>query len=317
MVIPIGITSKLFAVLLLSLSVAHAEEMLFSNHPLAGKIWDMNSKRFIDEATLLSQIQPANVLLLGETHDNPQHHNLQQKLLNARIDSGVRPALVMEQLDVETQPILDATLAGDDTTVALKKLTSLIKFKDWKFYRPFLATAVENGLPIIAANISNRQLQPVIWKGFSAFDADALKRMAVEEVWNNDRQKYMLSHMGGAHCGQLRDELRAGLTRSQRLRDAMMADRTVSSLERGVVAIIGSGHARRDVGIPLYLAAREPNAKIFSIGFIEVLPGRNAPENYEADSVAGAVPFDAIWFTPRVARPNPCAELMQPKAEQQ
>jgi uncharacterized iron-regulated protein len=191
--------------LLLIPGMVHAENMLFADHPLTGKIWDMNSRSFIDEATLLARIAKANVLLLGETHDNPQHHDLQLKLLNARIESGARPALLMEQLDAEGQPALDKALAGSDRDATLKAVTGLIKFTDWNFYRPFLVTAVDNKLPVIAANISSRQLQPVIWQGFAAYDAAALKRMAVEEVWSESRQNYMLRHIGGAHCGQIRD----------------------------------------------------------------------------------------------------------------
>jgi len=300
--------------LLLFASLVHAENTLYADHPLVGhpligKIWDMNSRSFIDEATLLARINQANVLLLGETHDNPQHHDIQQKLLKARIGSGARPALLMEQLDSENQAALDLALAGSNQDEALNTATGLIKFTDWKFYRPFLATAIDNKLPVIAANISSRQLQPVIWQGFAAYDAAALKRMAVEEVWSESRQNYMLRHIGGAHCGQIRDELRAGLTRSQRLRDALMADAAVSSIGRGVVAIVGSSHARRDVGIPLYLAARDPSARIFSIGFVEVIPGRDAPETYETESASGDAPYDVIWFTPRVARADPCADF--------
>ena len=300
--------------LLLFASLVHAENTLYADHPLVGhpligKIWDMNSRSFIDEATLLARINQANVLLLGETHDNPQHHDIQQKLLKARIGSGARPALLMEQLDSENQAALDLALAGSNQDEALNTATGLIKFTDWKFYRPFLATAIDNKLPVIAANISSRQLQPVIWQGFAAYDVAALKRMAVEEVWSESRQNYMLRHIGGAHCGQIRDELRAGLTRSQRLRDALMADAAVSSIGRGIVAIVGSSHARRDVGIPLYLAARDPSARIFSIGFVEVIPGRDAPETYETESASGDAPYDVIWFTPRVARADPCADF--------
>lgn len=303
-------TLKIFAsVLLVFGGMAQAEEMLFSDHPLAGKIWDMRSRSFIDEAAVLTRMDKANVILLGETHDNPLHHDIQLKLLNARIEAGARPALLMEQLDTVNQPALDKALAGSDREETLKSVTGLIKFTDWKFYRPFLVTAVDNKLPVIAANISSRQLQPVIWQGFSAFDADALKRMAVEEVWSEGRENYMRTHMGGAHCGKLRDSLREGLARGQRLRDALMADAAVPSIGRGIVAIVGSSHARRDVGMPLYISARDPAARIFSIGFVEVIPGRNAPDTYETDSVSGEIPFDAIWFTPRVARTDPCADL--------
>ncbi len=297
-------------------SLAHAGNMLLIDHQLVGKIWDMSSRSYLDEAALLARISTADVLLLGETHDNPQHHEHQQKLLKARIEAGARPALVMEQLNAENQPALDQALAGSNRDEALDSATALIKFADWKPYRPLLAIAIDNKLPVIAANVSSKHLQPVIWHGYSAYDAGELKRLAVEEVWSESRQDYLATHMGGAHCGELRDELRMGLTRSQRLRDALMADSALSSMVRGVVAIVGRDHARRDTGLPLYLAARAPSARIFSIGFVEVSAESTDPNTYEAERATGDAPFDVIWFTPRAERPDPCANFGKPKAAQ-
>ena len=309
---------KLFVTpaLLLSAGLAHAGNMLYTDHPLVGKIWDMNSRSYVDEAALLDRAKAANVLLLGETHDNQQHHDNQEKLLRTLVESGARPALMMEQLNAENQPALDQALAGSEHDDVLSSVTSLIQFADWKPYRPLLAIAIDNELPVIAANISSQHLQPVIWFGYSAYDADKLKRLAVERVWSDSRQDYLVKHMWGAHCGELRDELRAGLARSQRLRDALMADSAVSSIGRGVVAIVGRDHARRDTGLPLYFAARDPSARIFSVGFVEVSPGKIDPNAYEAESATGDAPYDVIWFSPRTERANPCANFGKPKEKQ-
>jgi len=293
-------------------SLAHAQNMIYTDHPLAGKIWDMHSHSFIDEATLIARINMSNVLLLGEVHDNVLHHELQQKLLQARIDSGAKPALMMEQLDAASQPIIDQAMAGIQRDEVLNNVTALVKFSDWQFYSPLLAIAVNNRLPIIAANVPNQYLQPVISKGYGAYDADELERLEVETVWSESRQKYLASNMGGAHCGQLRDELRLGLTRSQRLRDALMTDSAISSISRGVVGIVGSSHARRDIGLPLYFAARDPLARVFSIGFVEVAENAD-PKAYNADSATGDAPFDVMWFTPRMDREDPCANFAKPK----
>ncbi len=152
-------------VFLLFASLAHAGNMLLTDHPLVGKIWDMNSRSYMDEAALLARINTANLLLLGETHDNPQHHENQQKLLKARIESGARPALVMEHLNAENQPELDQALAGSNRDDVLNSVTGLIKFADWKPYRPLLAIASDTTLPVIAANVSSEHLQPGIWRG--------------------------------------------------------------------------------------------------------------------------------------------------------
>lgn len=304
-------TARLFlcCVLLLCSSLVHTQELLFADHPLAGRLWDANSRSFIDEAALQARLDTTDVLLLGETHDNPQHHEFQQKLLQARIAAGARPALLMEQLDNESQSALNAALANTARDEALSTINGLIKFSNRQDYTRLLSTAYDSKLPVIAANVASQRLQPVIWRGFGALEADELKRLAIEAVWSDRRQQYMLNNMGGAHCGQLRDELREGLTRSQRLRDALLVDNALGKLAQGIVAIVGRDHARRDVGLPLYFTARAPSTHVLTVGMVEVLPGKNEPEAYLGASASDQPPYDVIWFSARVDRPNPCADL--------
>lgn len=294
---------------LLCVNLVHAQDMLFADHPLVGKLWDANSRSFIDEAALLTRLNSVDVLLLGEVHDNPQHHEFQHKLLQARIAAGARPALLMEQLDSGSQPALNAALAIANRDEALSAVNGLIKFSNWQAYTELLSTAYDKQLPVIAGNVPSQRLQPVIWRGFAALEADELKRLAIEAVWSARRQQYLLGNMGGAHCGQLRDELREGLTRSQRLRDALLADSALASVERGIVGIMGRDHARQDVGLPIYFAARAPAARVLTIGMIEVQPGSTDPQAYLGPSASEKPPYDVLWFSARVDRPNPCAEL--------
>jgi len=309
------ILSKLFLAIvsLLFVMTAQADEMVLKDHPLVGKLWDMNSRSFINEDELITRIIASDVLMLGEVHDNVEHHELQQKLFKARIESGRQPALMMEQLDAQSQPILDQALAGEDRDKVLNNVTALIKFSDTQFYTPLLSIAIDNRLPVIAANVPNHLLRPVIWDSYEAYDADELKRLMVEDVWNESRQEYLARNMGGAHCGQLREELRVGLTRSQRLRDALMTDSAIASVDRGVVAIVGSSHARYDIGLPLYFAARAPTSHILSIGFVEVTENANDPSVYNRVSATGEAPYDVMWFTPRMDREDPCANFDKSK----
>jgi len=295
-------------VLAASAGFSHAAELLYADHPLASRVWDMNNAEFVEESELMGRLNNSDVLLLGEVHDNLRHHELQQKLLQARIDNGAQPVLMMEQFNTANQTALDEALSGSDRDVKIAALNKLISFNGWKQYSPLLEIAVDNQLPVIASNTPNSDLRPVIWRGYDAYDADKLKQLAVEEVWNESRQAFLAASMGGAHCGQLREEIRVGLTRSQRLKDALMADSVFSSITRGVVGIVGSSHARRDIGLPLYFSARDPEVRIVSVGFVEVLPDKDNPYTY-TDSATGEMPFDYVWFTPRMARENPCAEM--------
>src|SRR5512133_3700789 len=80
------------------------ESKLHRDHPLAGKIWDVRASRFVDEASLVSALAGARTVLLGEVHDNPDHHVLQARLLRALAGAGRTPKVAFEMLSVEQQP---------------------------------------------------------------------------------------------------------------------------------------------------------------------------------------------------------------------
>src|SRR3989442_9183693 len=60
-------------------------------HPLVGRIWDVKAGTFIPENTLVARLVASRFVLLGERHDNPDHHVLQAKLVRAMVAAGRRP----------------------------------------------------------------------------------------------------------------------------------------------------------------------------------------------------------------------------------
>lgn len=271
-----------------------------TDHPLAGRLWDVASQNFIDETEFLRRAAQAEVLLLGETHDNPEHHRLQARILQARLAAGARPALLMEQFDNDQQAAIDeARKAGKD-------LAPLMRGWDWALYQPLVALAGSARIPLRAANLPRSATRPVVREGYATLAAGEAQRLALETVWDEARQKYMAGLIEASHCDQITPQLRDGLVRAQRLRDATLTDAALARLDGGVVFILGRGHARRDVGVPLYLNARRPGTRILSLGLVEVGAGRTAPTQYETERVGGIAPYDVIWFTPRAERPDPC-----------
>lgn len=271
-----------------------------ADHPLAGRLWDVAARQFIDDAELRRRVAAAEVVLLGEIHDNSEHHRLQAAVLQGRVDSGARPALLMEQFDTDQQAALDeARRDGRD-------LATVMRGWNWSNYQPLVAIANSARLPLRGANLSRTAARPVVREGYAVLPAGETVRLALETGWNEEREQYLRGLIEKSHCGKIDVQLRDGLVRAQRLRDATLADAALASIDAGVVFILGRGHARRDVGVPIYLAARRPGTRVLSIGMVEVGAGRTAPEAYEAVSVAGIHPHDLLWFTARAERPDPC-----------
>ena len=61
---------------------------LHQDHPLVGQVWDVRRQQFVSMDALEAKARDAHLLLLGETHDNPDHHLLQADLVRAAASSG-------------------------------------------------------------------------------------------------------------------------------------------------------------------------------------------------------------------------------------
>lgn len=317
---PFGLLRRTAALLtlplcLLATGCAHlaSEGLLHREHPLAGRLWDTRSSTFIDEAGLLARARQADVVLLGETHDNPAHHRLQERVLDGLLAGRTQPALVMEQFNREQQGALDTARTG---ATPLDSVAPLAKGWDWALYRPLVARALDAGLPLVAGNASREQIRPIIRDGWTSLPAGEQERLALAAAWTPERDARLTQIIETSHCGKIPPTLRDGLVRGQRVRDGILADavlqRAAEQPAGKVLMIVGRGHARRDLGVPLYLAARAPETRLLSVGIVEVSPENLTPTDYLAtaqDNEVGGTAHDILWFTPRFDRPDPCAKF--------
>jgi len=278
-------------------------------HPLNGKVWDAQARRLVDPALVAERATAARFVLLGEIHDNATHHRIQADILDAIVKSGRRPALVMEQYDVEQQEKLNAILQGDEPQEGkLRALSDLMrKGWDWPLYRPLLATALQYKLPVIAANLSRESLRHVSRNGFEALGSGEQTRLAIEAVWSPERQRQLDREIALGHCGKMPDHMLQSVSKAQRARDAVMADKLLMARRSGAVTIIGRNHARQDMGVPLYLAARAPGETVLSVGLTEVhTPTEPAAYTYGPLGQR----HDLVWFTaPTRRKSDPCDSI--------
>jgi uncharacterized iron-regulated protein len=236
------------------------------------------------------------IVLLGETHDNARHHEIQRQALQAMLDSGARPALLMEQFDRERQGDIDRALAaGADVAGLIAAGSGLAPGAaqsssqwQWRFYEPLIALALRYRLPVVAANVSRADARKIIADGLAAHDFDARVPTDVETSHAADIER--------SHCGLINAAMARRMAAAQIARDQFMARVVQLHAARGAVLIAGAGHTRRDVGVPRWLPAAE-RARTEAIGLLED----------GAVNLAGA--FDRVIVTPPQPRADPCASM--------
>lgn len=233
----------------------------------------------------------ADIVILGENHDNAHHHARQAELI-----AKVQPrAVVWEMLSATDALLVTAELLPDQAALAEALEWADSGWPDFDLYYPVFAAA--GAVPHFGAEIPRTDLMDVYRKGASTVLPNAA-RFRLGEPLPDDEQREREALQKAAHCDMLPDSQLPAMVEVQRARDAALADASLRALEATggpVVVIAGNGHARSDWGVPAALALVQPGLKIFSLGQSE--DGR----------IDGR--YDAVADSPGVVREDPCASL--------
>lgn len=267
-------------------------------HPLDGTIHDLRTGERINAETLAERLADADIVILGETHDNAQHH-----LAQAWLVGQLRPAgIAFEMIPQDQEPAIAAHLAAGGTPGTIGKAIGWAKtgWPDWELYRPiFTAWRPET---YKGGAVSRQMLQAHGMDGVTALIRNPRLRAMLAQPLAPATRAAIEDEMIAAHCNMLPREAAAAMVGVQRLRDASFADAVLRAHQAGspAVLITGAGHARVDRGVPAYLRAAAPELEVLSLGMVETDPARMAVADY-------GLPHDFAWFTPPAERPDPCA----------
>jgi uncharacterized iron-regulated protein len=238
----------------------------------------------------------AQIVVLGEIHDNAAHHAEQSRLV-----ADLRPtAVVWEMIGTAQWAAAQGAERTDAASLGAALEWDASGWPDFSMYHPIFLAAGPSAQHVPAA-VPRDKLLKAMAEGARAtlaaqpegvFDpALALPPLTAED------QAAREAEQAAAHCNALPADLLPGMVEAQRLRDATMAAaalRALADFGPPVVIITGSGHARTDVGIPRVIRAARPEIPVWSLGQLEEDPGPEAP-------------FDAVNVTAPTPREDPCA----------
>lgn len=285
----------------------------FRDHPLVGRIWDQRAQRFVDEAALSRAIGDAAYVMLGEMHDNPDHHVLQARLVRAIGAAGARPALAFEMMEEDDQPAIDGAVARaprDPDAIARAVDWRHSGWYDFAMYRPIFAAGLDAGMPIVGANLPVALAKKLAFEGADALTPALRAALAKAEPLAPELVDSLRAEMKRAHCdAPMPEKILDRLALAQRARDVQMALRLAGAGAAGAVLVTGNGHARLDRGVPASLERESPGRPVVSVGLFEVTPGKAEPALYAEEFGKGPLPFDFVVFTPAAEREDPCAGL--------
>jgi uncharacterized iron-regulated protein len=294
------------------------------DHALAGRVFDLARRAESSEAELVAALRGSRFALLGESHENADHHRLQARLLAALAAEGAAPAVAFEMLRADQQPAVDAALAAEAPSAEALRAATRWDESGWPpfaLYVPIFETAIAARLPIAAADLAADE-RKLLASG-EPLPAALRARLGLDEELPAELRRQLEADLLAGHCHLLPESALPRLVQVQRGRDAALAQALLSAAGApeddgeaadpagGVAAVLvaGAEHARLDRGAPRALARLAPGAPVVSLALLEIDPEEeDVWEDLEA-RYGGEEVFDFVWYTPKASDEDYCERM--------
>ncbi len=212
---------------------------------------------------MMKKLSEADVIFIGEYHDNPITHWLQLEITR---ELGEERALILgaEMFEADNQEALNSYLKGNIDKKGLDSTARL--WPNYKTdYAPLVDYAKGNDIPFIATNIPRRYANLVYRKGFGALDT----LTSEEKSWIAPLPIYYDAELPSykAMMTMMGDHASPTMPMAQASKDATMAWFISENYERGKLFIHynGSYHSDDKEGIVWYLKRKQPDVKIMTV----------------------------------------------------
>lgn len=215
-----------------------------------------------------------DVVLLGEQHDDMDHHRWQLQTLAALHARRPAMAIGFEMFPRRLQPVLDRWVAGELTAKEFLRQTEWEKV--WKLppelYLPLFEFARLNRIPVLALNVEARLTETIAEKGWDAVPEEQREGVG-RAAPASEAYRDLLFDVYREHAGRRGKDGKDGreakapartdpafrnFVESQQTWDRAMAEVLARRVNAGgdrplVVGIMGGGHIRNGYGVPAQL----------------------------------------------------------------
>jgi len=259
---------RLLAILpLLLAGLAHAKDCV----PVGSVLLpETNAKTTVN--ALIKSSSSEKIVLLGEHHDNMEHHRWQLQMITGLYTLNPDLVLGFEMFPRRSQPVLDKWVAGE---LSQKEFLKQVKWDEyWSFdpqlYLPLFNFARMNHIPMYALNVDRSLIHQVGRQGWANVDEASKEGVSTpappSEGYRRMLASVFLEH--GKNHGKDNSEKAikkvlampafARFVESQQVWDRAMAEGIASGRKKNpgaqFVAVLGSGHMMSHFGVPEQLA---------------------------------------------------------------
>jgi len=258
----------------------------------------------IDLPALAVMVRQADVLFLGEQHNDVVGHQVQRALLEAIAGEPTQVVLALEMFDRDTQEPLDHFQMGHT-----EEAEFLAEARPWpqyqRDYKPLVDFAIARNWPVVAANAPRTLAAQVAASGLDALTSlsETQRRLIAADVQCEPSGDYFRRFLEvlGSHGQTLDDPARRRYYEAQCVKDETMAESIAQAHVAGsiggkrplVISVNGVAHVDYRLGTVERAARRLPGKSIVTVTMVPVASPAAAVVTPELLSRADYVIFTA------------------------
>ena len=217
----------------------------------------LSDKKGADLAEVVQNVEGADLIFIGETHDNPQHHATELDIVRSLHAKKFPLALGLEMFTTEDQQKLDAWTEGKLDEEKFIPIYARNWSYGWQLYRDLFMFARDNHIPLIALNIPKQVISKVMAGGPAALQESEIPPK-ISWSLNEAQAAYMRTIAHQVFGSTPPDKFLARLCAAQALRNNGMAWNIAKYKKKHqadkVVVLAGTWHAVKN-GVPESLSA--------------------------------------------------------------
>jgi uncharacterized iron-regulated protein len=275
--------------------------------PVEG-VFDARTGKVISFEDMIDELAGVPMVYVGESHDNPAHHEIQRRVIEGIAALNPRVMVGMEMLQRPWQPVLDRWSAGElDERTFLREAQWYDQWSDWYLYAPILRLAKERRLRVVGLNIDRSIVSAIGKQGLAGID-DGLRVQIPADIdltvkTHEKRIREALQAMPGHGDDRFRRTSEAQCTWDEAMAESAVDALAAAPEGSAIVVLAGSMHVAHFEAIPE--RARRRNG----LRYLAVLPmDRGAVSAKEPVKIGMGRPADFVIFT------DPSPEGGPPKA---
>jgi len=238
--------------------------------PLLASCQDGDVVRLKDHAAIpfdrmVAEASKSRVIVIGETHDNQSHHDLQLKIVRTLREGGLPLAVGLEMFRAENQELLDNWWRWGMPTEQFEALYRENWGMPWLLYRDIFLYTRQKRIPLVGLNVPREIIAKVAREGYGSLTEAERKKLppgltcTIDEEYRAFIRKTFTEHAQAS--GRSFDHF----CEAQMVWDTAMAIYALEYLDKNpgsrIVILAGSVHAWKRA-IPRQIATMRPDVTV-------------------------------------------------------